>query len=79
MSLVYDTLAYDRTLRQDDCFTEKQAEALRKAADIHVESGLATKADIAKLETKLIAIQWLFGAMVAFLALLTTLVGIALH
>jgi len=77
-AIAFDTHRFVKRLT--DCgFTERQAETL---ADEHVallSANLATKADIARLETKIEAVKadllkWMFGAMIAQGGLIVALV-----
>lgn len=70
METVFDTLAYTRRLKDAgiaEGYAEAHAEALRAAFN----EGVATKADIARLETRLDAnmraMQWVLGIIVALL------------
>lgn len=66
METVFDTLTYTRRLK-DAGIAEAHAEALRAAFN----EGVATRADIARLETGLDAnmraMQWVLGIIVALL------------
>ena len=65
---MFDTLAYTRKLK-DGGFSEDQTIALLEATMISMEGGVATKADLAGLETKMVDG---FGAIRSEMATLET-------
>ena len=77
-TIAFDTHRFVKRLTESG-FTEKQAETL---ADEHVSllnSNLATKADIAKVEARIEAVKadllkWMFGALIAQGGLIVALV-----
>lgn len=70
METVFDTLAYTRRLK-DAGIAEEYAEAHAEALRAAFNEGVATKADIVRLETRLDAnmraMQWVLGLVVALL------------
>ncbi|MGH6794773.1 MAG: hypothetical protein ACREDD_03500 [Methylocella sp.] len=67
-ALLFDTLRLSRTLRDKGHFTPEQAEALAEALGEAAQGDLATKADMAKLETKIAEVKadilkWVVGAI----------------
>ena len=60
MDAVFNTLAYARRLREagvDDARAEAHAEALHAA----FHEGVATRADLARVEAKVNVLQWVIG------------------
>jgi hypothetical protein len=67
-SLAFDTLSYVKKLRQGG-FTEEQAEAHVMAqkqvlAEV-LDTNLATKDDINRLEKQIVVLKWMMGVMLA--------------
>ena len=71
-ALLFDTIRLPRTLRDKGQFTPAQAEALAEALGEAAHGDLATKADLAALESKLEAkiaevkadiLKWVVGAL----------------
>ena len=56
-AILFDTLRLSRTLREKGQFTREQAEALAEALGEATHEDLATKADIARLETKIAEVK----------------------
>jgi hypothetical protein len=88
-AILFDTLRLSRTLRDKGHFTPEQAEALAEALGEAAHDELATKADLAKLESGLEAkiaevkadiLKWVVGAIgfqtVVILGALVSLVRI---
>jgi len=77
-AIAFDTHRFVKRLT--DCgFTERQAETLAEEHVALLSANLATKADIARLETKIEAVKadllkWMFGAMIAQGGLIVALV-----
>ena len=80
METVFDTLAYTRRLTQAGV-EDKHAEALTDALRAAFNEGVATKADIARLEARMDvqdakldahmrAMQWVLGLMAALLVMM---------
>ncbi|MCI0735786.1 MAG: CCDC90 family protein [Beijerinckiaceae bacterium] len=67
-ALLFDTLRLSRRLRDEGHFTPEQAEALASAFGEATHDDLATKADLAKLESKIAEVKadilkWMVGAI----------------
>ncbi len=80
METVFDTLAYTRRLTQAGV-EARHAEALTDALRVAFNEGVATKADIARLEARMDAqdskldahmraMQWVLGLMAALLVMM---------
>ena len=76
METVFDTLAYTRRLTQAGV-EDKHAEALTDALRAAFSEGVATKADIARLEARMDALeanmramQWVLGLIAALLVMM---------
>ena len=67
-SVTFDTLAFARRLR-DGGFTEEQAEAhtlaQKQVLSEVLETTLATKDDINRLEKQIAVLKWMMGVMLA--------------
>ena len=77
MDTVFDTLAYTRRLTQAGV-EDKHAEALTDALRAAFSEGVATRADIARLEARMDAleanmraVQWVLGLVVVLLVTVT--------
>jgi flagellar motility protein MotE (MotC chaperone) len=85
--LLFDTLRLARTLREAGHFTAEQAETLADALGQAQHGDLATKADVARLEAEIVAVEarlkddmhrWIVGAIgFQTIAVLGTLVALA--
>ena len=74
-TVTFDTLKFSRKLR-DAGFSEQQAEAMSEAQKEvlaeSLDSSLASKADILRIEAELRLIKWMLGA--TFAAVMTVLI-----
>lgn len=64
MSFAFDTLAYARKLR-DAKVPQEQAEAMADALTQTLTHGVATKADLAQLDSKVDRLVWMVGVNLA--------------
>ena len=67
-SITFDTLKFARKLKAagvPEGQAEAEAEALAEAFVEALESQLATKGDIAKIEKELLLIKWMVGLVIA--------------
>jgi hypothetical protein len=85
-ALLFDTLRLARTLREAGHFTPEQAETLAEALGQAQHGDLATKADVARLEAEIAAVEsrlkddmhrWIGAIGFQTIAVLGTLVALA--